>query len=150
MKSMNINYTVHNPIEGLASQDMELVERARKACDGSYAPYSGFRVGAAVRLEDGSMHSASNQESEVFPEGMCAERALLYYVGANSAGRKVMAMAIASRPGDKECYPCGACRQVMADIRRRQDAPFRVIMCGDSSATVIEEPLDLLPFTFKL
>lgn len=94
--------------------------------------------------------SAANQESEVFPSGMCAERSLLYYVQSNRSGRKVRALAIASLPASRECSPCGACRQVIADTEKRQGAPIRLILCGACSATVVESARALLPFTFEL
>ena len=56
----------------------ELVDRAKAATDGSYAPYSGFRVGAAVRLKNGRILSASNQENASYPEGICAERNVMF------------------------------------------------------------------------
>ena len=137
-------------LEELPDADRQLVEQARKACASAYAPYSGFRVGAAVRLSDGRVRTASNQESEVFPSGMCAERSLLYAVQGELPAVSVEAMALASEPAGEECYPCGACRQVLFDTERRQNRPIRVIMSGADSATVVERAQDLLPFTFRL
>lgn len=153
MKELVIKYHNYDSLEKLPLQDRELAAAAREACATSFSPYSGFRVGAAARLDSGEVIRSSNQESEVYPEGICAERGLLYFLQANrlqGRGEKIAAMAIASVPGEKECSPCGACRQVMADTRRRQGTPFKVIMCSDSSATVVEDPLDLLPFAFEL
>ncbi|MBQ2429293.1 MAG: cytidine deaminase, partial [Alistipes sp.] len=59
-------------------------------------------------------------------------------------------MAIASDPSERECYPCGACRQVMLDAERRQQSPIRIIMAGGGTASVVESAEVLLPFTFKL
>ena len=132
----------------------ELPEQERlligKAGGSAYAPYSGFRVGAAALLDDGEILCASNQESEVFPSGMCAERSLLYYVQANRPGRTIRTMAIASAPSPRECTPCGACRQVIADAEKRQQAPIRIVMSGAGRAIVVEEAKLLLPFTFEL
>ena len=89
------------------------------------------------RLEDGTILTASNQESEVFPSGMCAERSLLYYLQANFSGVRIVALATASVPGERECYPCGACRQVLADTEKRQGSPIRVVMCSGHSATAV-------------
>ncbi len=134
----------------LPEQERLLIGKAAEACGSAYAPYSGFRVGAAALLDDGEILCASNQESEVFPSGMCAERSLLYYVQSNRSGRKVRALAIASLPASRECSPCGACRQVIADTEKRQGAPIRLILCGACSATVVESARALLPFTFEL
>ena len=61
-----------------------------------------------------------------------------------------MALAIASDPSERECYPCGACRQVILDVQRRQGVPIRLIMSGNGSASVVESADALLPFTFQL
>lgn len=86
----------------LPEQERLLIGKAAEACGSAYAPYSGFRVGAAALLDDGEILCASNQESEVFPSGMCAERSLLYYVQANRPGRTIRTMAIASAPSPRE------------------------------------------------
>ena len=86
----------------------------------------------------------------MFPSGMCAERSLLYYLQANFSGVRIVALATASVPGERECYPCGACRLVLADTEKRQGSPIRVVMCSGHSATVVQEARQLLPFTFEL
>lgn len=134
----------------LPEADRQLVEVACAAYTTAYAPYSDFRVGAALRFDDGSVLSNSNQESEVLPSGMCAERGLLYYAQAQAAGRKIEALALASDPGEHECTPCGACRQVIADTEKRQESPIRIIMAGHRTTTVVENGSLLLPFAFEL
>lgn len=140
-------YDAANP---LPEEDRLLVEAAERATERAYAPYSHFHVGAAARLASGRVVSGSNIESEVFPSGLCAERTLLYHVGACHAGDRVEAMAIASNPSERECYPCGSCRQTLLDVERRQGSPIRIIMSGGGTATVVSSAADLLPFTFKL
>ncbi len=109
-----------------------------------------FRVGAAARLRSGKILCGSNQESEVFPAGMCAERSLLFHAGACHADDPIEALAIASDPSERECYPCGQCRQVLLDAGRRQRSPIRIIMSGAGGATVVDSAVRLLPFTFQL
>ena len=133
----------------MSEEELRLVESARQACGNAYAPYSGFKVGAAVLLDNGEIVTAANQESEVFAEGMCAERSLLYYVQANYRGNKIKAMAIASVPATRECYPCGACRQIIYDTEKRQGTPVKIIMTSRDTATVVESGKNLLPFTFE-
>ncbi len=147
MSSIEIKYK-HCPIEQLEGTDKQLVEQAFEACKTAYAPYSNFHVGAAALLDDGTIVVASNQESEVFPSGMCAERCLLYK--QQSYKNKIVAMAIASDPSERECYPCGACRQVIVDTQNRQQQNMRIIMAGAGTATIIDDATLLLPFTFKL
>ena len=148
-QTININYE-HYTLDTLPTSDSELVKAAFEATTQAYAPFSGFKVGAAARLRSGEIITAANCESEVFPSGLCAERSLLYHYATNHADNPIEAMAIASNPSERECYPCGACRQVMLDTENRQQSPIRIIMAGGGTATVVKSAKDLLPFTFKL
>ena len=148
-KTINISYE-HYTLDTLPTADSELVKAAFEATTQAYAPFSGFKVGAAARLRSGEIITAANCESEVFPSGLCAERSLLYHYATNHADNPIEAMAIASNPSERECYPCGACRQVMLDTENRQQSPIHIIMAGGGTATVVNSAKDLLPFTFKL
>ena len=148
--SLQLDYIKAEHIEELPTLDRELIAEAQRATELAYAKYSGFKVGAAVRLRSGKVLRGANSESEVYPSGLCAERALLYYVEANHADDPIEALAIASNPSERECYPCGGCRQVILDVERRQGTPIRVIMSGSGSASIVESAKLLLPFTFQL
>ena len=148
-KTINISYE-HYTLDTLPTSDSELVKAAFEATTQAYAPFSGFKVGAAARLRSGEIITAANCESEVFPSGLCAERSLLYHYATNHADNPIEAMAIASNPSERECYPCGACRQVMLDTENRQQSPIHIIMAGGGTATVVNSAKDLLPFTFRL
>lgn len=148
-QTINISYE-HYTLDTLPTSDSELVKAAFEATQQAYAPFSGFKVGAAARLRSGEIITAANCESEVFPSGLCAERSLLYHYATNLADNPIEAMAIASNPSERECYPCGACRQVMLDTENRQQSPIRIIMAGGGTATVVKSAKDLLPFTFRL
>ncbi len=148
-KTINISYHQYS-LDRLATADREVVDAAFRATAQAYAPFSGFKVGAAARLRGGQIISAANCESEVFPSGMCAERSLLYNYASSHADDPIDVMAIASDPSEHECYPCGACRQVILDAESRQQSPIRIIMAGGGTATVVNSAKDLLPFTFKL
>ena len=146
-REMKFDYESYDASHPLPEQDRQLVEAAERATRDSYAPYSHFRVGAAARLASGRVVSGSNIESEVFPSGLCAERTLLYHVGACHAGDAVEAVAIASDPSPRECYPCGACRQVMAEVAGRQRADFEVVLPGGGRTLVVWAKA-LLPLAF--
>ena len=148
-QTINISYE-HYTLDTLPTSDSELVKAAFEATQQAYAPFSGFKVGASARLRSGEIITAANCESEVFPSGLCAERSLLYHYATNHADNPIEAMAIASNPSERECYPCGACRQVMLDTENRQQSPIRIIMAGGGTATVVKSAKDLLPFTFRL
>ena len=143
-------YEHYNSLASLPEADRKLVAEAERATDNAHAPYSRFRVGAAARLRSGRVLYGSNFESEVYPAGLCAERSLLFYAQANYADDPIETLAIASSPSERECYPCGQCRQVMVDFERRQGSPMRVIMSGSGTASVVESAARLLPFTFIL
>ena len=149
-KTLDISYEHYASIAELEELDRSLVAEAEEATKTANAPYSNFHVGAAVRLKSGRTLHASNFESEVYPAGLCAERSLLFYVEANYANDSIEALAIASVPSERECYPCGQCRQVIVDVERRQKSAIRVIMSGAGTATVVDSAEKLLPFTFKL
>ena len=149
-KKLEINFRHYASIEDMPVDERVLVEEAQQALKQAHAPYSQFHVGAAARLRSGKVLHAANFESEVYPAGLCAERSLLFYLQTNFPDDVVEALAIASEPSERECYPCGQCRQVLVDVERRQDSPLRVIMSGAGTASVVERAADLLPFTFKL
>ena len=149
-RTLDISYEHYATLADLNETDRALITEAEEATKTAHAPYSHFHVGAAVRLRSGRTLHASNFESEVYPAGLCAERSLLFYVEANYANDPIEALAIASNPSERECYPCGQCRQVIVDVERRQKSPIRVIMTGAGSATVVDTAEKLLPFTFIL
>ena len=148
-QTINISYE-HYTLDTLPTADSELVKAAFEATTQAYAPFSGFKVGAAARLRSGEIITAANCESEVFPSGLCAERSLLYHYATNHTDNPIEAMAIASNPSERECYPCGACRQVILDAENRQQSPIRIVMAGGGTATIVNSAKDLLPFMFKL
>ena len=149
-KTLAITYHHFDSLESLPKADKELVQAARKATEKAFAPYSEFRVGAAALLRSGEVVSAANCESEVYPSGMCAERVLLYHLQINHADDPIVAFAIASVPAERECYPCGSCRQTLLDAQKRQQSPIRIIMSSQESATIVDSAEELLPFSFKL
>ena len=149
-KTLAITYHHFDSLESLPKADKELVQAARKATEKAFAPYSDFRVGAAALLRSGEVVSAANCESEVYPSGLCAERVLLYHLQINHADDPIVAFAIASVPAERECYPCGSCRQTLLDAQKRQQSPIRIIMSSAKSATIVDSAEELLPFSFKL
>ena len=83
MREYKIEAIVHIcEMTELSEEDRQLVEAAKQATDSSYAPYSKFRVGAAVRLKDGTVVAGANQENAAYPSGLCAERTALFAAGA--------------------------------------------------------------------
>ena len=115
----------------LTDNEKILVDKARAAVKGAYAPYSGFRVGAAIELADGRIITGSNQENGSYPEGLCAERVALFSAGAISHDTPPVLLAIAAENNGEEVVspitPCGACRQVMRETELRYATPLKNI-----------------------
>ena len=151
-KKIVIEYQEFPSADKLSKADAELLREAVSATDFSYSPFSKFKVGAAVRMADGRIFKAANQENEAFPSGMCAERSLLYYVFSKCPGVAIEAMAIAARKGRKltstPTRPCGACIQVMLDAQKRGGKPMKVILGAQEKIEVISSVNDLIPFSF--
>lgn len=143
------------PEEQLQPEDALLLTKAREAALTAYAPYSKFRVGAALILENGEVITSSNQENAAFPSGLCAERVALFYAGSRFPGVAVKSIAIAvvseKKQSDRVYAPCGACRQVMAETENRQNQPFKIMFEGPGNNITMCNGIEpLLPFTFKL
>ena len=137
----------------LDAKDRNLVGAAKDATGGSHSPYSGFKVGAAVLLDDGTVVTGSNQENAAYPSGLCAERTALFAAGHNHPGKKVTALAIAARNAQgwtaRPITPCGSCRQVMAETESLSGVPIRTLLYGKQGTMVIEGGTAmLLPFCF--
>lgn len=154
MKEIVLNTVVRVcSYEELEPADRALVDVAREAARGSYAPYSHFNVGAAVLLADGKVVTGSNQENAAYPSGLCAERTAIFAAGARYPNVPMMALAIAARNADGEVArpisPCGACRQVMLEAETRHSAVMRIILFGTEGCYVVEDGAKaLLPISF--
>ncbi|MGE5419273.1 MAG: cytidine deaminase [Chloroflexota bacterium] len=155
MKTHNISvyYTEYGNIEELTSEDRELVIAAREASENAYAPYSKFRVGAAVRLSGGSIVKGANVENAAYPSGICAERNALANSVTNFPGEKPLSIAIAAfndgGKADENVSPCGMCRQVIAEEESRNGNKIRMILSGTARIVIVESVSDLLPLQFN-
>ena len=154
-KKLTLTYTQVDDWNKLDENDRQLVESAYLAMDNAYAPYSNFRVGAALLMEDGTVIKGSNQENIAYPSGLCAERVALFHAGANYPDKKVDTLCIVAKGDlvDVETIlsPCGGCRQVMVETEKRQEQPYRVILVSQNNATIIfSSAASLLPLSFGL
>ena len=142
-----------------SAQDLTTAEQAawqaaRDATAHAYAPYSGFHVGAALLLADGTLFSGSNQENAAYPSGLCAERTALFGLAAGWPGHApIVGMAVAARPAAGDfgmAFPCGACRQVMLEYETRQGESIPLLL-PSRTGTILRFPslASLMPFNFS-
>jgi len=154
-QQVQINYTVISSLEDLNSDQLRVIDKAKEAVLDAYAPYSNFKVGAAALLGNGEMILGNNQENVAYPSGLCAERVALFAANSHFPKEKVTHLAIASQ-GDfidlnSILSPCGACRQVMAEVIHRQGSTFELLLLNpDGSIFVFSDATDLLPFVFSV
>jgi cytidine deaminase len=139
----------------LTPVEKSLLDAARKATYRSYSPYSGFSVGAAVLLDDGTIVEGSNQENSSYPQGICAERTAIFYAGSRYPDKKILALCIAARGTDGSfttlpVTPCGGCRQALLESEYRQKSPIKVLLYGLDEIYIISSAQQLLPLAFQL
>lgn len=123
-----------------------LVEQARRAAEKAYAPYSGFRVGAIVVVEDGSTYTGANVENSAYGSTICAEGSAIS--SAVAAGvRKIDTVVVACIDAHDVdgAYPCGNCRQLMNEFR----VGTVVLTTGSGEVRTHSMP-ELLPYGFRL
>ena len=152
-KQLTINYEEYAAQKELPAADRALLNDAIDALKGSYAPYSRFNVGAAVRLADGTVVKGANQENAAFPSGLCAERTAMFAASAQHPGVPFEAIAVVcAREGQLMANPgspCGACRQVMAQYEREAGKPLHIILGSGATIYTFDGVESLMPFVFN-
>src|SRR6188768_3838400 len=114
MKEININtsFTVFQSTEELTPEVQSLMEQAIEIRKKAYAPYSKFRVGAALLLDNGKIVLGSNQENAAYPSGLCAERVAIFHAGSVYPEAKILKMAITAASDTNQTKapipPCGS------------------------------------------
>ena len=152
-KEYSFKFQLYPNWESLQTIDKSVVNKAFEAMEKAYAPYSKFKVGAALLLEDGQIIQGNNQENIAYPSGLCAERVALFHAGAQFPGIAVDLICIVAKgdlmPISQLLSPCGACRQVMLESENRQNKPIRIILVNQDNITMcIDSVQNLLPFGF--
>ena len=151
-KQINIRFHEYSSMEELSKEDKELALAAIEAMRGSYAPYSHFNVGAAVRLSNGIIVKGANQENAAFPSGLCAERTAMFSAGATYPDKAMVSIAIAGgvmgRLAKAPATPCGGCRQVMAQYQLKGGQDMSVLMVGNGQIWKFDRVDDILPLIF--
>jgi cytidine deaminase len=143
----------YESIDLLRKQDRQLLKKAIETREQAYAPYSLFKVGAAILLENDMIITGNNQENAVYPSGLCAERVAIFSARANYPNEKIMAVAISCRNTKEETHTpftsCGSCRQVMLEYELEQHDPIRVLFYGETGEVwEVPSTRTLLPLYF--
>ena len=155
MKKISITTTfdVFDSVSELPSEVQNLMQTAIETRKVAYAPYSKFKVGAAILLENGEVVIGSNQENAAYPSGLCAERTAIFYAGAKfpNVPFKIIAISATSdtNPTLTPIPPCGACRQSIAEYESRQSDSIQIYFMGEAGKVYRSESLEnLLPLSF--
>lgn len=155
MKEINISTTflAYDSINDLPSEIQLLMNKAIEIRKNAYAPYSKFRVGAAILLDNDKIVLGSNQENAAYPSGLCAERVAIFQAGAIYPNAKILTIAITaaseSKPTLSPIPPCGACRQSIAEYEFKQEEPIEIYFMGESGGVYKSNSIaNLLPLSF--
>lgn len=128
----------------------ELISRALEARKNAYAPYSDFRVGAALLSDSGGIYTGCNIENSAYTPTNCAERTA-FFKAVSEGVRSFRAICIAGGPGEREpeepCPPCGVCRQVMLEFC---GPDFEVILAVNGQQYEVYTLDRLAPMGFRL
>jgi cytidine deaminase len=143
----------YSSFDELPDPDKALLLQARESVKTSYAPYSKFHVGCALRLNNGIVIQGSNQENIAYPSGLCAERVAIFSAGANYPDQPVQSMAITVKADDyvvdEPIMSCGACLQSMSEFEIKFKQPMRIILQGETGDIYVAEGLrTFMPFMF--
>ena len=144
---------VYDSIDEVPQDIQDLMQEAVSARDVAYAPYSNFKVGAAILLENNEIIIGSNQENASYPSGLCAERTAVYFAGAKYPDTKIQKIAISAKSMRHKVVspvpPCGACRQALVEYEVKQEEPIELYFMGETGKVVKADSVkDLLPLVF--
>ncbi|MCX7862673.1 MAG: cytidine deaminase [Bacteroidales bacterium] len=155
MNQKNFQFTVkeYSNFDELPELYNNLIKKAIDSSANAYAPYSKFKVGAALLLDNDEIITGNNQENAAYPSGLCAERVALFFANAQFPKNKIKAMAIVAFHSDaltpEPVSPCGSCRQVLLESQFRQEEPITLILAGRRKIIVIDDASLLLPLYFS-
>lgn len=155
MKEINIttSFTIFDNLNELSAEIQDLMNQAIEVRKKAYAPYSKFKVGAALLLDNGKVILGSNQENAAYPSGLCAERTAIFYAGSAYPEAKILKMAITAASDINQTTapipPCGSCRQSIAEYEIKQDTPIEIYFMGEIGEIYKSSSLkNLLPLMF--
>lgn len=151
--SITTQFKIFDSTQDLPNDIQDLMTQAVEVRKNAYAPYSKFKVGVAIILDNGKVVLGSNQENAAYPSGLCAERVAIFYAGSMYPDAKVLKMAITAASDTNQTIapipPCGSCRQSIAEYETKQETPIEIYFMGEIGPIYKSESLkNLLPFMF--
>ena len=146
-----VSVDVYAKAEELPAEELTLLQHATKAMQAAYAPYSNFKVGAAVLLDNGKIITGNNQENAAYPSGICAERVAIFYAGAQYPGITIKTIVVTCEAeAEQPVTPCGACRQAIAEYEQKQNKKIKLVMATPTGKIFSSIGIEtLLPFMFS-
>jgi len=151
-KEIIMLYSEYREINDLPEGDRKVAEASVEAAGKAYAPYSEFKVGAAILLSDGTIVKGANVENAAYPSGSCAEKTALSYAISNYPELRSVTISIAALAGgkmtDEPVPPCGNCRQMLLEEEHRQEKNIKVILVGAKRIIVLKSSGILMPLQF--
>lgn len=146
-------FSVFDSVQELPEDIQNLMAQAVAVRKNAYAPYSKFRVGVALLLDNGKIVLGSNQENAAYPSGLCAERVAVFQAGSIYPEAKILRIAITGASDINKTTtpipPCGSCRQSIAEYETRQKTPIEIYFMGEIGIIYKSASLkNLLPLMF--
>lgn len=155
MKQIEIRtvFSVYASLDELPQEIQSLMQQAIAVRKNAYAPYSKFKVGTALLLDNGKVVLGSNQENAAYPSGLCAERVAIFQSGAIYPNAKIIKMAITAASDTNQTLapipPCGSCRQSISEYEFKQNTPIEIYFMGESGGIYKSDSIkNLLPLSF--
>ncbi len=156
VKSLNLSYNIFDSIrdKALDQQYLPLINAAKSACNLAHAPYSNFKVGAAVMMKDNdAIIQGANQENAAYPMCTCAEQVAIYNAAILHPGVPVKALAVHVNvvpTHNRPPSPCGACRQVILETELKYGGDIQIFISSQADEVFLFPNIkSLLPFYFS-
>lgn len=152
-KELKTEILVYDTVQELSDPYQKLMLQAHLELQKAYAPYSKFKVGAALLLNNGEIIGGSNQENAAYPVCICAERVAFSAAASLYPDIPIKAIAITARSSrvvlNQPVSPCGTCRQFMLEVEEKHQQAYSILLQGQEGPIYwIDSPKVLLPFYF--
>lgn len=150
-KKLQINYRETNLLGDFDQAHQTLIAETIAFAQNAYAPYSEFKVSAALILDNGKILKGTNVENASYPVGICAERTLVSHAVSNYPTNIIQTIAIyVDKDLPNPVPPCGLCRQTLLEVEKRQKKSIKILLVGKNGTIIqFEKCSDLLPLAFN-